>query len=84
VQGDAQACQFLLDRTRHVSSPVQMIKPDLASGSLVSRIVRRHASEGWSANQLGCSGNSCGKMRKNMALQPSTLLFRELALVAAQ
>jgi hypothetical protein len=61
-----------------------MTKPDLASGPLVSRIVKRHASEARPATGVDCDGKSCGKLRKNMALQRSTLLFRELALVAAQ
>src|SRR5207245_5495154 len=44
VQRDALCRQFLLDRARHVSSPVDFTKPDLASGPLVSRIVKRLAS----------------------------------------
>src|SRR5437763_5615957 len=50
MQCDALCRQFLLDRARHVSSPVDFTKTR-SSGPLVSRIVGRVASEGRSAMQ---------------------------------
>jgi hypothetical protein len=76
MQNNALCRKFLFDRTRHVSFPFDVTgtRTKSAQGGFVSRIVPPLASE----------AGAVAEMPKNMAIQPRIILFRDVAVVAAQ